>query len=104
MGEPFPWSKRGLSFRGQLPAEVVEAIDAVGGQFEPDPDADVVIAALHALGLNFIQCMEGLVAIKDVSLADAKRLVHSHKALADSRDNREELWAALHEEIVRDAC
>src|SRR3954453_20222141 len=96
MGEAFPWSERASRWRAQMPPEVVAAIDAVGHELAPDEDVETVVAALHTRGLDFTGCMEGLVAIKDVSMSHAKLLVHRHHALADGRDDRDAWWTALY--------
>jgi hypothetical protein len=53
-----------------------------------DAGVEDVVAALRALGLGFMTAIIGLMAIRDVSLADAKQLVHDSAAFASNREER----------------
>jgi hypothetical protein len=99
MSERFAW-KRAVGLREQLPPDVVEAIDAVGTELPGGSDVESVVTALHSRGLGFIACIAGLMAIKGVPLADAKWLVHGSPSLADGRDDREAMWAAMQDEVL----
>jgi hypothetical protein len=99
MNEAFQWATSARGFRTQVAPDVVDVIDAVGLELAPDADADAVVAGLHSRGLGFLQCILGLMAIKGVSLSEAKCLVHPSPALADTRAGREGAWAAMYDEM-----
>ena len=85
------------------PADVVEAVNAVRQELGTDADIDRVIHALRARNLGFLKAIMALRAIKGVPLPEAKELVHLHPAYADTLEDREESWKALHEEALREA-
>ncbi|GAA1809703.1 hypothetical protein GCM10009682_34190 [Luedemannella flava] len=102
MSEPFVWSEHAQRWRFPPPPDAVAAIDEVGHELGSDADIDAVIAALVARELSFLECMQGLVAIKAVTMPQAKQLVHRHHALAAGRKDREAFWAGLYDEITKE--
>lgn len=61
---------------------------------------ETILGALHDHGLGFLAAIIGLRAIKDVSLSDAKHIVHASAAYADARGDREASWQAMYAEIA----
>jgi hypothetical protein len=100
MENRFQWSVRTLGFRNQLPPGAADAIDSTGAQVSADAGVEDVVAALRARGLGFMTAIIGLMAIRDVSLADAKQLVHASAAFASDREEREASWTAMHAEAM----
>jgi hypothetical protein len=58
--------------RAALPADVVDAIDAVGRELGQDGDTDAVLWAHREQDLGFLHAILGLMAITGVPLADAR--------------------------------
>src|SRR5690348_11564212 len=101
MTNDFVW-RHWASIRDSLPTGAADAIDSVGQAVGHDAEVYQILDALHHRELGFMTAIVGLMAIKDVSLADAKWLVHTSSAYVDTRADREASWQAMYDEIMND--
>ncbi len=61
-----------------------------------DKDWDAVLARLRADGFSPVESIKVTRAVLDVSLGEAKRIVHESAAWADARASFEELQDSVH--------
>jgi hypothetical protein len=79
--------------------EVVATARVVAG---PAADLEAALRYMRSEGMSPIESIKGIMIIGQVSLAEAKNIVHHSVAWADIRADQERFQQALAEEVERE--